>query len=71
MNEHSKLLWEALKIELGESDALSYISDMKEIGLDLKANTKWCVENRQTIFETIVAWKFGLLKSILKIKKEL
>ena len=71
MKEYNKLLWEALKSELGESKALTYIADMKDIGLDLKSNTKWCIENNQTIYKTIVAWQFGLIESIKKIQKEM
>lgn len=71
MNEYDKLLWTALRLELGQSKALDFIADMNAIGLDLKVNTKWCVENRQVIYKAIVAWQFGLLDSIKIIQKEL
>ena len=69
--ESDQLLWLALKSELGATKALDFISDMKELGVDLKSNTEWCVNNRQLVFQAIVGWQFGLIETINKIKKEI
>lgn len=71
MQEYKKLLWLSLKSELGESKAYQYLSDMKDIGIDLGVNPKWCIENKQVVYQSIVAWQFGLIESVKILLKEL